>query len=54
MNLLALYPCPACEGKGRRLDNETGGTKPCLVCEASGSVDYNPADLSVFPYGGPQ
>lgn len=44
-----LYPCPACKGTGERPNLETGGVRPCRVCEGCGTVPYDPDDNEI-PY----
>lgn len=50
LDILELWPCPACHGTGLRgLVPED--TARCRVCEGAGTVNYDPADISI-PFGG--
>ncbi len=46
MSLEQLWPCPSCQGSTRQ--PLTGD--PCRVCQASGTVAYDPDDLSEVPF----
>lgn len=53
-----LWPCGTCRGSGESLrllypdEREPGGPfvaiRRCPTCEGSGTLDYDPSDLSVF------
>lgn len=52
-----LHPCPTCHGRRsapRPLYPDEDGApgfvlEPCRSCRATGTVDYDPADDSLFP-----
>ncbi len=56
------WPCPNCHGERRALrllypdERVEGGPftewGPCRTCQATGTIDYDPTDLRIFPYGG--
>lgn len=56
----AVWPCPTCRGNRtmlRRLypdEAEYYGVEervePCRTCHATGTVDYDPDDRTVFPF----
>ena len=56
----ALWPCNTCHGVGSCLrllypdEREPGGAfvaiRHCPTCQGQGSLEYDPCDLSVFPF----
>jgi hypothetical protein len=46
LNLDGFWLCPRCNGDAVVVDQETGASRPCKVCEATGVVPYDPQDRS--------